>query len=329
MPLSRSKNVSAMLVLHEGEEQLIGEIEAWLGQRNPEESQMVRDRMECLRGLGEAVSKYSSVREAQMLRGESRGEDKLIESLCSFSSASHLLHIPTKVVAARSFLVAKFHAFSLLALLVREKSEYYEPLRRIILSIISTLMAEEVYFSCLEDPAFPNALKTGIADDLISLWDSGVDPRAIRHLSALEALWTARESAPPSFGTMDGTSELLRITIDMDDDWQEFLVEESTSDEAKWALEEFLFSLTYEEIQEVRSRLRRFGIPAVNYDEVRSYLGSKPAYTMVKGADIKSIYDFYVDRRDTALFRKRVGAPGPIHTLEELYLKYRILMEQQ
>jgi hypothetical protein len=318
-----------MLVLHEGEEQLIGEIEAWLGQRNPEESRMVQDRIQCLRSLGEAVSLYPSLREAQMLRGEFRDEDKLIESLCAFSSASHLLHIPTKVVAARSFLVAKFHAFSLLALLVREKSEYYTPLRRIIFSIVSTLMAEEVYFSCLGDPSFPHNLKTGIANDLVSLWDSGTDPRAIRHLPALESLWTARESAPPSFGTMDGTSELLRITIDMGDDWQDFLIEESTSDEAKWALEEFLFSLTYEELQEVRSRLRHFGISAVNYDEVRSYLGSKPTYTMVKGADIKSIYDFYVDRRDTALFRKRIAAPGPIHTLEELYLKYRIILEQE
>jgi hypothetical protein len=61
---------------------------------------------------------------------------------------------------------------------------------------------------------------------------------------------------------------------------------------------------------------------------IRAYLGRKPSYTMVKGANIKDIYNFYVDRRDAALFRKRTAAPGPVHTLEELYLKYRIILEQ-
>ncbi|GHT63621.1 hypothetical protein FACS1894110_01780 [Spirochaetia bacterium] len=319
---------AAVPVLSEEEERLIKEIVAWLGEKNPDEREMVQQHIQRLRGLGEAVFQYPSVRESHVLRGEARDGDKLIESLCAFSGSSRLLHLPTKVVAARSFLVAKFHAFSMLALLARENPEYYKPLRRILFSVISTLITAEVYLSCLGDSAFPRNLKLGIANDLIALWDSGTDSRAIRHLPALETLWTARESAPPSFGTMDGNSELLRITIDMGDDWQDFLVEESTSDEATWALEEFLFSLSYEELQEVRSRLIRFGIPAVNYDEIRSYLGRKPSYTMVKGADIKDIYNFYVDRRDAALFRKRTGASGPIHTLEELYLKYRIILEQ-
>ncbi|GHV49206.1 hypothetical protein AGMMS49579_00770 [Spirochaetia bacterium] len=315
-------------VLSEDEECLIGKVEAWLAEKNPGEIQAMRDRIRCLRGLGEAVFRYPSVRESHVLRGEARDGDKLIESICAFSGSSRLLHLPTKVVAARSFLVAKFHAFSMLALLVGENTEYYKPLRRILFSVISILITAEVYFSCLGDSAFPGNLKLKIANDLVSLWDSGTDSRAIRHLPTLEALWTARESAPPSFGTMDGNSELLRITIDMGDDWQDFLVEESTSDEATWALEEFLFSLSYEELQEVRSRLIRFGIPAVNYDEIRSYLGSKSFYTMVKGGDIKDIYNFYIDRRDAAFFRKRTGAPGPVHTLEELYLKYRIILEQ-
>jgi hypothetical protein len=328
MSLSMSENESARLVLNEGEERLIEEIVLWLGQRNSEESRLAQERIQCLRGLGEAVFRYPSVRESHVLRGEARDGDKLIKSLCAFSAASHLLHIPTKVVAARSFLVAKFHAFSLLAMLARDNDGFYQALRRITLSVISILITEEVYFSCLENSSFPQNLKLGIANDLVSLWDSGTDPRAIRHLSALEALWTARESAPPAFGTMNGSSELLRITIDMGDDWHDFLVEESTSDETKQALEEFLFSLSYEEIIEVRSRLRRFGVSAVNYDEIRSYLGRQPSYTMVKGADIKDIYNFFVDRRDAALFRKQISAPGPLHTLEELYIKYRIILEQ-
>jgi hypothetical protein len=316
-----------MLVLSDEEERLVQEIDAWLEAKNPGDSQLARERFHCLRSLGSAVSLYPSVRETQWLRGILRDEEELLESLCAFSSSSHLLHIPTKVVAARSFLVAKFHALSLLAYLVREKEEFYAPLHQLIFSVVCTLVAEEVYFSCLDDPSFPHDTKINLANDLISLWDSGTDPRAIHHLPALSALWAARDAAPPSFGTMDGTSELLRITMDMDKDWQQFLVEEAGSDETRWALEEFLFGLSYEEIQQVRSRLSRFGIFAVSHDEIRSYLGSKPAYTTVKSADLRAIYDFFVDRRNAGQLRKRIAVPGPRRTVEEIYIKYRIHLE--
>jgi hypothetical protein len=316
-----------MLELNEDEIRLVEKIESFLGSRNPEESKLVKHRFLCLQNLGKAISEYPSVRESRILRGVVRDERKLVDALCSFAVSSHLLHIPSRVVMARSFLVAKFQIFSLLFLLVQDNDEFYYPLRRVIFSVIHTLMTEEVYFSCLEDPGFSIETKTRVADDLITLWDSGCDPRSVRHMPALEALWTARDSAPPSFGTMDGSSELLRITIDLDDDWKEFLIDQSSVTETRWALEEFLFGLSYEELNEVRSRLARFGISAVNHDEVRSYLSSKPAYGIVSGSDLRAIYDFFVDRREAALFRKKISAPGPYRTLEEIYIKYRIARE--
>jgi hypothetical protein len=316
-----------MLEMNEEESRLVKTIESYLDSRNFEESNLVKRRFVCLKNLGKAISEYPSVRESRMLRGIVRDERKLIEALCSFAASSHLLHIPSRVVMARSFLVAKFQAFSLLFLLVQGKDEFYYPLRRIIFSVIHTLMTEEVYFSCLEDPGFNLETKNRIADDLITLWDSGADPRSVRHMPALEALWTARDSAPPSFGTMDGSSELLRITIDLEEDWKEFLVDQTSVKETRWALEEFLFGLSFEEIGAVRSRLSKFGVSAVGHDEVRFYLGSRPAYAAVTGSDFRAIYDFYVDRRNAALFRKKTSAPGPYRTLEEIYIKYRIARE--
>jgi hypothetical protein len=228
---------------------------------------------------------------------------------------------------ARSYLVAKYQAFSLLSILIKECEKFTQPLRRIIFLVIHTLMTEEVYFSCLDDPEFSREIKIRVADDLITLWDNGTDPRSACYLPALEALWIARDAAPPAFGTMNGSSELLRITIDMEQDWQEFLVDQTTVIETRWALEEFLFGLSFEEINAVRSRLARFGITAVSRDEVRTYLGSSPAYSIVSGSDFRAIYDFYVDRRDAANFRKKISAPGPQRSLEEIYLKYRIARE--
>ena len=313
-----------MLILNNEEKELVEKIEIYLDSKDSSECELVKQRFECLNSLGIAISQYPSVREAQKLRGIYRSEEQLLEALCSFATTSHLLHIPTRVVASKSYLVAKFQAFSLLHILVNDNPDFYKPLRNVILSIIHTLMAEEVYFSCLEDPGFSKDLKINIAYDLISLWESGSDPRLVRYLPTLDALWTARDSSPPAFGTMNCTSELLRITIDLGLEWHEFLVSHMAVEETRWALEEFLFGLSYEEINSVRSRLQKFGINAVGHEEIHSYLGSQPAYGIINSSEYRAVYNFYVDRRDAAFFRKRVSVPGPSRTLEEIYIKYRI-----
>ncbi|MCL2763030.1 MAG: hypothetical protein FWD36_07500 [Treponema sp.] len=315
--------------LTEDENRLVNEIGAWLKETNPADYQLVEERFSHLHTLGIAVFSYPSIRDTSFLKGIIDIEDCLVESLSAFSSSTRLLHIPTKVVAMRSFLVAKFHAFSLLSHLLNGRENIQSQIRSTIFSVISTLMAEAVYFSCLEGTDFSHHTKASLADDLIALWDSGVDQRGVRHFSALSSLWIARDAASPTFGTMDGNTELLRITMDLDDDWRDFLVDESSNDETRWALEEFLFGLSWEEIQKIRSRLSRYGINAIGYDEVRSYLDSNPSYSMVNHTDPRAIYDFFIERKDACTLRKRVSAPGPKHTLEEIYLKYRIIMELQ
>ena len=315
--------------LTEFECRLVDVIEVWLEEEKSVDRDLVKSRFANLRTLGTAVFSYPSIRHTQLLKGIIRDEGHLAESLLAFSSPSRLLYIPTKVVAMRSFLVAKFHAFSLLSYLTSSRDDFHSEVRTVIFSIISTLMTEAVYFSCLEDPGFSHDTKSRLADDLIALWDSGIDQRGIRHLSALSSLWAAREAAPPSFGTMDGNSEVLRITIDLEEDWREFLMVEASNNETKWALEEFLFGLSWEEIQHVRERLIRSGIGAVNYDQIRCYLDSEPAYSVVNARDLRAFYDFFIERRDACSFRKKTQVPGPRHTLEEIYLKYRIIMEHQ
>jgi hypothetical protein len=316
-------------VLSEEEELLVGKIEEWLSGKNHQDYNLVHERFQRLRNLGNAVFDYPSIKETKFVRDMLFNENQLTESLLFFSSASHMLRIPTKVAALRSFLVAKFHAFSLLTKLSEGNDELHFPARDITFSVVFTLMAEDVYFSCLDDPGFSSNTKSKLANDLIALWDSGTDPRSIHHLMALSSLWTARDSAPPSFGTMDGTTELLRISIDMgtETEWEDFLKEESTNSNTRWALEEFLFGLSYEEILQVRGRLQRYGISSVSHVEVRSYLGSKPVYSAVNDHDPRAIYDFFIERRDACTLRKRVSLPGPLNTLEEIYLKYRIILE--
>jgi hypothetical protein len=309
------------------EELLVDKAIIYLKEKNSQDCILIQERLKRLRNLGEAVFDYPSIKNTEFLKGILSNENPLSENLLSFSSSANILRIPTKVVALRSFLVAKFHCFSLLTNLTISRIDLYTPLKIITFSVICTLMAEDVYFSCLDDPGFSSDTKAKLSDDLINLWDSGIDSRSIRHLMALSSLWSARDTAPPSFGTMDGNTELIRISIDLENDWEDFLVEESTNDETRWALEEFLFALSYEEIKQIRTRLARYGVSSVDYNEVRSFLSSKPAYSLVAEHDPKAMYDFFIERKDSCILRKRISAPGPLHTLEELYLKYRIILE--
>ena len=324
MKFTRSGSVK---VLSDEEGFLVENILNWLKETNSPNYELALGRFKLFMDLGTAVFSYPSVKDTDFIYDIPVDENHLAQSLLAFSTSTHLLRTPSKVAALRSFLVAKFHIFSLLSKFTIGNDNLHIPAKNITFSVVYTLMAEDVYFSCLEDPGFSNNTKSKLAEDLISLWDSGTDQRSIRHLKALFSLWSARDSSPPSFGTMDGNTELLRISFDMDNEWEDFLKEESTNNLTRWALEEFLFGLSYEEILKVRTRLQRYGVFSVNGDEVRTYLDSKPVYPAVNNYDPKTIYDFFLERRDTCKLRKRVCAPGPHHTLEEIYLKYRIILE--
>ena len=323
-----ASSVGEALYLTEHELSLVEEALALLVSENPDttDADLVTQRFDCLKLFGEAISLYPSIRESQILRGSVRDENHLIKSLVGLAPSSHLLRIPARIQAVRSFLVTKFHAFSLLGKLLNQESRLYEAVMAVLFSVMFTIMAEDVYFSCLADPDVSEEIKYRLADELVSLWDSGAEPAMIKHFPFLEALWTVRNDSPPSFGTLDGTSELIRISIDLEDDWHGFLLNQIGNEETKWALDEFLFGLSYEELIAVRSRLKKFGIAAADYNEIRFYLGSAPAYTKIDNSDPRHIHDFYMDRKEAALLRKRLNSPGPRKTLEEIYLKYRITL---
>jgi len=177
-----------MLELNADERNLVDGVEHYLDSRDSNESELVKKRFECLNALGMAISQYPSIRESHQLRGVQRSEEQLLEALCSIAASARLLHTPAKVIGTRSYLIAKFQAFSLLHILVGENEEFILRLRRIILSIIHTLMAEEVYFSCLDDPGFSYEIKLNLANDLIALWDSGTTPHTVQHLPTLGSL---------------------------------------------------------------------------------------------------------------------------------------------
>lgn len=317
-----------ILAFDNAERALFASAMEYLRAHNLDEAFMVRRRFGDLESLARSISRFPPICQTQLLAGVRRDTASLASSLTLVSGGSRLLHTPTRVIASRSFLVAKFHAFSLLALALGSEHDLIEAIRNISLEIVFTLMVEDVYLSCLEDPAFPEDRKDSLAMDLIRLWDRGRDPRSSVHIPCLKSLWAVRTLNPPSFGTLEGTSELVRISMDMDDDWSNFVSARLQDPETRASLEEFLFGLSSEEMLLLRVQIRAGSVFALDSKGIHEALGRERSYIEASDADARLMYEFYVQRREAARVRRIIKAEGPHRTIEEIYLGYRFAQER-
>ncbi len=331
LPVSESEGETSacsepddFIVLDEFEAMVLSETLALLRALRSPEAERLSVRFGDLEALGTAVARFPPVRAIQTLGNVRRSVETLESALCLKCGSARLLHTPSRVVIGRSFLIAKIHAFSYAAKAVSFDAPLVSRLRGCILGVVFSLLAEDVYTAALDDDAYPAEKKSPLAADLIRLWDDRRDPRACAHIPALSELWAARDGHIPVYGTMEGASELARLSFDMSESWFAFVSERLRDSQTHFALEEYLFGLSYEEIRWVRTRMASQGLHSADYLEIRSMLGSKTAFSPVDGNDPRAMYDFYAERRDAARARAWSGVPGPRRTIEELYLSFLI-----
>ncbi len=313
-----------IVAFDEGESALIDEAVRFLRARGSSDADTVARRAADVEALGRAVSRFPTVLEFRRLGSSLRDHETLAESLSRAAGSAQLLRTPTRVVAGRSFLVAKIHALAFASLAAADDYSLSVRFRSAILGVVSTLLMEDVYLSCLEDDRFSSDKKNALLGGLMDLWDRRRDPGARSHVPALAELWAARDGQAPVFGTMEGACELMRLSLDLRGPWLSFVADRLEDRETQEALEEFLFALTFEEIEAVRGHLANYGICTADGETVRFVLGRKPLYSAAVGTDPRGMYEFYAERREAARARKRTGASGPKRTLEELYLAYLI-----
>jgi hypothetical protein len=309
-----------MSIPRERENELLGQILAYLDETHSKESKSIKEEFSCLENLKRVALHYPDMRSVWK-----NGE--LLDSVLGIVPSSNRLYTLPRVANTHSFLVTKLHVFSMLFSMLKEIDAFHAPLRASMFSIICIFMAERVYASCLQDNTISKKIKEVLADDLVSLWDYAIDPKHIRFSPFLEQLWMARNSSPPSFGTMDGNSEILRLSIEMIDptDWINFIKKQQDDQDDKDALLEFVFGLSHEDIQKERDRLQRAGILAVGENDFGKIFGAmKPAYTSIKSSDPRTFYNFFIERHNQAVFRRRVFIDGPKRTIEESYLEYLV-----
>lgn len=323
--LSQDESSTDLVVLTEKERILVNIMFDRLTELAPDKLSIVADRVADLERLTRNIAHFPSLLERQEPLFEKRDQNTLLESLLAQHGNDKTLHMPTKAILGKGFLVAKFHLFMTLAS-ISVKYEFprheIQEYKNTALTLMFTVMAEDVYISLLDNTDLSVDLRQQIANALIILWEHRSDQNVADMAPVLGTVWRARRKIAPVFGTMVGTSELLLLSMEMDNAWIDFISQKAGVPEIAMALEEFLFGLTYEDIQRVKNILKDKGIHAIGRQEVAALLGITPENADEDTADPRQLYLNYSIRRDNAKARVRMNLPGPHHTLEDHYMKF-------
>ena len=312
-------------VFTDNQKKLVNGILPVIKEVDKDKAENFQERVKDLEQLARAVARFPSLLERHNLIGGERTPTSLIDSLIDHQDAGDAtLQLPSKAVLGKGLLVAKTHTLSTLQKYVSHMGAEYEYVARAlesetILSMFS-LLVEDVYLNLIRDTTQPIDFRREWALSLLLLWEHWNDQTIETVAPVLQSVWTARRKLAPAFGTMMGTSELLLISMQMDDQWISFIKQKLGNPGVSQAMEEFLFGISYEQILSLRANLKTKGIPAIGRDEVSKFLGEHVKSDA--GLDYRDFYSLYTIRRDNARSRARLNLEGPHKTLEDYFFQF-------
>ena len=316
---------TGIIVLTAHQEELYNNLLAALEKNAPDRVEKLTDRLADIKQLAQALAAFPSLLERATLNTTVRTPEALVESLISYQEdGDTLLHMPSKAILGKGFLVAKIHTIYSMSKLARDYAGMDEKTVKKYsdetVSMMFTLMAEDVYLNLIKDSSLSMDLRRELAKSLIILWEHRSDQNISDIAPVLQSVWSARRKIAPAFGTMMGISELLLVSIQMDEQWTSFIKERLGDNEVSQAMEEFLFGISYEQIIRLREILREQGIKAIGRDEVSAQLGERVKTDI--SLDYRDFYLLYTVRRDNARARSRLHLPGPTKTLEDFFIRF-------
>lgn len=304
---------------------LINQVMSVIQTSNSERYNFFINRISDLGDLATTITKFPSLLEHHELAGGTRTRTTLINSLLKhLDDGDRTLRLPSKAVLGKSLLVAKTHTLSNFANSAKHLGPEFDSIAKALdtetnLSMFS-LLIEDVYLNLISDTTQPMEFRSEWALSLLLLWEHWNDQNSQTVAPVLQKVWTARRKLAPAFGTMMGTSELLLISMQMDDEWIRFIKQKMGQDGVSQAMEEFLFGISTEQIQTLRTILKTKGIPAIGRDEVSKFLGEHVKADA--GLDYRDFYSMYTVRRDNARARARMKLDGPHKTLEDYFIQF-------
>ena len=322
---------TGIVVFTEHQRQLVHQLRDSLTGEHVHELIPLNKRIDDLKKLAAAIANFPSLLERADLAGGTRTPSSLIDSLVNSNrEGDTTLQLPSKATLGKGFLVAKLHTFSSLVKIARSTEldpKFIKQLQDETISMMFLLLAEDVYLSLIRDTSISMETRRQLALALLLLWEHRADQNISDISPVLQSVWKARTRLAPAFGTMMGTSELIMISFQLDDQWSHFIKTKLGEPGVNQAMEEFLFGISYEQITKLKSLLREQGIAAIGRDEVSKFLGTDVKTDVSE--DYRDFFQQYSLRRDNARARKRLDLPGPHKTLEDYFISFVIDMNRE
>ena len=314
---------SKVVIFTTKQQALVNEIMPIIQKNDSDTGENFRNRISDLEALAAAINRFPSLLERHSIIGDIRTPNSLIDSLIGhLDNGDSTLQLPSKANLGKGLLIAKIHTLSRLGREARYLGEekLAKDLESETISSMFSLLVEDVYLNLIRDASQPMEFRREWAMSLLLLWEHWSDQNIEDVAPVLQAVWTARRRLAPAFGTMMGTSELMMISMQMDEQWIQFIKEKMGEPGVTQAMEEFLFGISYEQIKTLKNTLRTKGISAIGRDEVSKFLGEHVKADA--GLDYRDFYSLYTVRRDNARSRGRFKAEGPYKTLEDYYIQF-------
>ncbi|MBQ7753331.1 MAG: hypothetical protein IJR80_06710 [Treponema sp.] len=321
--VQEEQETSKVVIFTTKQQILVNEIMPIIQKHDSDTGENFRNRISDLQALASAINRFPSLLERHSIIGDVRTPTSLIDSLIEhLDSGDSTLQLPSKANLGKGLLIAKMHTLSSLSRQAKHLGEekLYKELETETISSMFSLLVEDVYLNLIRDASQPMEFRREWAMSLLLLWEHWSDQNIEDVAPVLQSVWTARRKLAPAFGTMMGTSELMMISMQMDEQWIQFIKEKLGEPGVTQAMEEFLFGISYEQIQTLKNTLRTKGIASIGRDEVSKFLGEHVKADA--GLDYRDFYSLYTVRRDNARSRGRFKAEGPYKTLEDYYIQF-------
>ena len=289
---------------------------------------LLDSKVEDLEMLAGIVGRSASITADLGLSSNPRSLETLAAKLIN-QGIEEVVNLPAKASLGRSYSISKLHLYGFLLKLSMEK-EYLAFQEKRILScyyaILFSLMAEDLFISIISDSRGHENWTRRATRDLIMMWEKRSNAQADSFAPRMQHLWEIRHTLVPVLGTLLGTSELFQLSFRLPPTWQDFLQERGKDKEVVYALDEFLFSLSYEQLKNLRAIMEAEGISAVSREEAHLLLKLRPSQLLEgpNANDLPAIrlYRSFLRRNTLAKLRRDSDRPGPRCTLEQHLLLY-------
>lgn len=304
------------------EHDTLAKARALLSKEHLEFVDILDTRVEDLGSLAAIVGRATSLTSDLGFASSPRTLDTLAAKL-SNQGIEEVVNLPTKVSLGRSFTVSKFHLFGFLIKLAQQGwlISIYQEILDCYHAILFSLMAEDLYISIIGDSSGQESWTRRATRDLVVMWEERTNAEATSFAPLLQQLWDVRHTLVPTLGTLLGTVELLKLSFRLPDEWHSFLDEQGGDEEVVWALDEFLFSLSYEQLSKLQDVMDRQGIQTVSRTKALQLLSLRPGQ-FLEGSDDEDLaairlYRSFLRRNGLARLRRDGDRNGPRRTLEQ------------